>query len=192
MFRITYIGSHTCQNVNKNTQMFSDSQDLGLFLINFEDSRIEHSPNSHSTITNLQTISSFHQENGSNAQNSDYVASSHDRPSMYFWEDMLANIEDSGFKYSPSSLSTTTNVPTMSLFNKENDSKAQSGNYLASSHGTSSMHEWEDILAILELSYDDIFKRWWWFKILVQCVLCRTYTKNLFGYVDSVTIVQTT
>ncbi|XP_076953639.1 putative WRKY transcription factor 70 [Bidens hawaiensis] len=158
LFRITYIGSHTCQNVNKNEQMFSDSQDLGLFLINFEDSRIEHSPSSHSTITNFQTISSFHQENSSKAQNSDYVASSHDTSSMYFWEGMLANIEDSGFKHSPSSLSTTTNFPTTSSLNKENDSKAQSGDYLVSGYDTSSMHEWEDILAILELSYDDIFK----------------------------------
>ncbi|XP_076951808.1 WRKY DNA-binding transcription factor 70-like [Bidens hawaiensis] len=90
MFSITYFGTHTCQDVNKNIQMFSDPDDHSLFLINFEDLRIKNSPSSLPTIANVQTTPSIKQENDSNAQNGDYLASaSHDTSSMYVWEDML-------------------------------------------------------------------------------------------------------
>ncbi|XP_076903714.1 putative WRKY transcription factor 70 [Bidens hawaiensis] len=86
MFHITYFGSHTCQNTNKKTQMFSHSEDLSFFLLNFENSKTSHSPSSLSTITNARNTPSLKQEDHSN---------NHDTSSNYSWKDMIGNLESS-------------------------------------------------------------------------------------------------
>ncbi|XP_076953646.1 putative WRKY transcription factor 70 [Bidens hawaiensis] len=86
MFHITYLGSHTCQNMKKKTQMFSHSEDLSFFLLNFEGSKTSCSPSSLSTITNVCITPSLEQEDYSN---------NHDTSSNYSWKDMIGNLEPS-------------------------------------------------------------------------------------------------
>ncbi|KAJ0753074.1 putative WRKY transcription factor, plant [Helianthus annuus] len=95
-FHITYYGSHTCQNINNTTQMFSDSEDLCSFLLNFNNSGTNHSSSSLSNITNAHITSSTDQEDDSNAQSDDYLTSSnHDTSSKYLWKGMIGNLEPS-------------------------------------------------------------------------------------------------
>ncbi|MFS7969003.1 putative transcription factor WRKY family [Helianthus anomalus] len=96
-FHITYFGSHTCQNINNNTtQIFSNSEDLCFYLLDFENSGINHSSSTLSTITNAHITPSIEQEDDSNAQSDDYLASSNrDTSSKYSWKDMIGNLEPS-------------------------------------------------------------------------------------------------
>ncbi|KAI3705695.1 hypothetical protein L1987_75936 [Smallanthus sonchifolius] len=70
MFHITYFGFHTCQNFSRNKQMFhiTNSGDLSFFLLNSEDFKINHSPSSPSTITNVHLTPSFEKEDDSNTK----------------------------------------------------------------------------------------------------------------------------
>lgn len=96
MFHITYFGFHTCQNMHQNRQMFSDTRALGFFLHNFEDSNLKHSPSSLSTITNAHITTSLEQEDDSNAQSDDHLASSnYGNPSIASWNDIIGNLEPS-------------------------------------------------------------------------------------------------
>ncbi|KAK9075404.1 hypothetical protein SSX86_003727 [Deinandra increscens subsp. villosa] len=88
MFQITYFGFHTCQNIKKQTQMFSDSEDLSTFLLNFEDSRINQSPSSPCTITDVHITPSLKQEEDSKAQSDD-----HDMSFGDIWTDMIGNLD---------------------------------------------------------------------------------------------------
>ncbi|KAJ0892744.1 putative transcription factor WRKY family [Helianthus annuus] len=141
-YRITYIGSHTCQNMNKNTQMFLAPEVHSSFLINFEDSGIKHSPSSFSNITNGHTMPSFKQQDDSKAQSSYNLASSSQGTSSNFGsEDMITDLE---LSYDD-------------IF-KDDDLCAERGNCLASSsQGALSNYVWEDMITDLELSYDDMF-----------------------------------
>ncbi|KAF5790466.1 putative transcription factor WRKY family [Helianthus annuus] len=142
-YRITYIGSHTCQNMNENTQTFLAPEDHSFSLINFKDSGIKHSPSSLSTITNGDTIVSFKQHDDSNAQGGNYLApSSQGTSSNYGCEDMITNLD----------LSYT------DIF-KDDDLNGERDNYHASSsQATSSNYVWEDMITDLERSCDDIFQ----------------------------------
>nr|WCL15228.1 WRKY6532 [Atractylodes chinensis] len=96
MFHITYFGHHICQNEHKNTHMFSDSGDLSSFLLNFEDTKSNHSPSSPSTITNAHNTPSLEQEDDSNAQSNELIASSkHSQSSMALWKDIIGNFDSS-------------------------------------------------------------------------------------------------
>lgn len=98
MFHITYFGHHTCQNVHKNTHMFSDSGALSVFLLNFEDTNINNSSSSPSTITNVQNTPLMEQEDDSNAQSDDdHMAfnTNHGQSSIPTWKDMIGDLESS-------------------------------------------------------------------------------------------------
>lgn len=87
-FHVTYFGYHTCQNMQKNTQMFSDTGALKFYL-NFKDSNISHSPSSHSTITHL-----LEQEDDSNAQSDDHhlaTSNDDDKQSIALWKDIIGD-----------------------------------------------------------------------------------------------------
>ncbi|KAI3757770.1 hypothetical protein L6452_05313 [Arctium lappa] len=97
MFHITYFGHHTCQNMHKNTHMFSDSGALSVFLLNFEDNKINNSPSSPSTITNVHNTPLMEQEDDSNAQSDDHMAfnTNHGQSSIPMWKDMIGDLESS-------------------------------------------------------------------------------------------------
>lgn len=94
-FHVTYFGYHTCQNMLKDTQMFSDTGALKLYL-NFKDSNItHHSSSSHSTVTNANITRSSEREDDSNAQSNDHLAAStdDDKQSIALWKDIIGNLE---------------------------------------------------------------------------------------------------
>nr|GEZ57903.1 probable WRKY transcription factor 70 [Tanacetum cinerariifolium] len=93
-FHVTYYGYHTCQNMHKDTQMFSDTRALKFYL-NFKDSNINHSPSSHSTITNANITHSSEREDDSNAQSDDHhlATSNDDKQSIALWKDIIGNLE---------------------------------------------------------------------------------------------------
>ncbi|KAJ9546209.1 hypothetical protein OSB04_025916 [Centaurea solstitialis] len=89
-FHVMYIGHHTCQNVYNNTQMFSDPGALSSFLLNFDGTKVNDSPSSPSTITNVQNTPLMEQEDDSNAQSDDLVAfnTNGGQSSIPIWKDI--------------------------------------------------------------------------------------------------------
>lgn len=76
--------------------MFSDSGALNFFLLNFEDSKINNTPSSLSTITNVHIAPSVEQEDDSNAQTDGNLAfSNHGQSSIPLWKDIIGNLEPS-------------------------------------------------------------------------------------------------
>nr|BAA87069.2 elicitor-induced DNA-binding protein homolog [Matricaria chamomilla] len=94
-FHVTYLGYHTCQNIHKDTQMFSDTSALKFYL-NFKDPNINYSsPSSHSTITNANITHSSEREDDSNAQSDAHhlATSNDDKQSIALWKDIIGNLE---------------------------------------------------------------------------------------------------